>query len=64
MRICNTLGEDSQGFERFWERIRKDSWDFGRGFARIRGLWERIHKDSPDFGRGFARIHETLGGDS
>ena len=56
MRICKTLGEDSQGFERLWERIRKDSRDFGRGFARIRKtlgedsqgfmrLWERIHKD-------------------
>ena len=26
---------------RLWERIRKDSHDFGRGFVR---LWERIHK--------------------
>ena len=23
MRICETLGEDSQGFVRLWERIRK-----------------------------------------
>ena len=56
MRICKTLGEDSQGFERLWERICKDS-DFGRGFTRIHGtlgedsqgfvrLRERIHKDS------------------
>ena len=51
MRICKTLGEDSQGFERLWERS-KDSWDFGRGFAR-----------TVDFGRGFARIRETLGED-
>ena len=55
-RIRETLGEDSQGFVRLWERIRI------RGFAR---LWERIHKDlREDFGRGFARIHETLGEDS
>ena len=46
MRICKTLGEDSQGFVRLWERIRKDSWTLGedsQGFAR---LWERIRKDS------------------
>ena len=60
---------------RLWERIRKDSQDFGRGFARIREtlgedsqgfarLWERIRKDSRDLGRGFARIHETFGEDS
>ena len=64
MRICETL-----------ERIREDSRDFRRGFARIREtlgedsqgfarLLERIRKDSQDFGRGFARIHETLGEDS
>ena len=57
MRICETLGEDSEGFVRLWERIHKDSRDFGRGFARIRDtlgedlqgfarLWERIRKDS------------------
>ena len=34
MRICETLGEDLQGFVRLWERICKD----------LR-LWERIHKD-------------------
>ena len=54
-RIHKTLGEDLQGFVRFvrlWERIRKDSQDFGIG-----------SEDSRDFGRGFARIHETLGED-
>ena len=51
-RICETLGEDSQGFM----GIREDLQDFGREFARIcetlgedsRGfmrLWKRIHKD-------------------
>ena len=35
-----TLGEDSQGFARLWESIRKDSH------------WERIHEDL----QGFARI--------
>ena len=37
MRICKTLGEDSQGFVRLWE----DS----RGFPR---LWERIREDSQE----------------
>ena len=37
------LGEDSQGFARLWERIRKDSRDFGRGFAKI---CETLGKDS------------------
>ena len=54
----DSLGEDSQGFVRLWERIHKDSQETlgedSQGFAR---LWERIHKDSRDFGRGFARIH-------
>ena len=67
MRICETLGEDLQGFMRLWDRIHKDSRDFVRGFVRIREtsgedsqgfvrLWERIHKDLRVFGRGFARI--------
>ena len=46
MRICETLGEDSEGFTRLWERIHKDSWTLGedlQGFVRLR---ERIHKDS------------------
>ena len=50
-RICETLGEDSQGFMR----------DFGRGFTRIRGLWERIRKDSWTLGedlQGFVRLWE------
>ena len=55
MRICKTLGEDSQGFERLWERIRKDSWDFGRGFARIR---ETLGEDSQGFARLLERIHK------
>ena len=33
-RIRKTLGEDLQGFMRLWERIRKYSQDFGRGFTR------------------------------
>ena len=63
--------EDLQGFVRLWERICKDSQDFGGGFARIREtlgeylqdfrrgfvrLWVRNGKDSLDFGRGFTRI--------
>ena len=61
-----TLGElDLQGFaRRLWERICKDSRDFGRGFTRICEIWERILKDLQglrDFGRGFARICKTLG---
>ena len=36
MRICETLEENSRGFVRLWERIRKDSRDLGRGLARIR----------------------------
>ena len=62
-RICETLGQDLQGFVRLGKKIRKDI----QGFARIReslgedlqgfvNLWERILKDSQDFGRGFARI--------
>ena len=34
-----TLGEDSQGFTRLWERIHEDSCGFTR-------LWKRIHEDS------------------
>ena len=56
MGIHETLGEDSQGFVRLWERICRDSQDFGRGFAGIRKtlgedlwgfarLWERICED-------------------
>ena len=58
-RICETLGEDSQGFVRLWiQKIRKDL----QGFARIRetlgedlqGFRETLGEDSGDFGRGFA----------
>ena len=53
-RICETLGQDLQGFVRLWERIHaEDLSDFGRGFARITEdlqgfvrLWERICKIS------------------
>ena len=45
MRICKTLGEDSQGFERLWERICKDSWTLGEDSQGFMGLWERIRKD-------------------
>ena len=48
MRICKTLGEDSQGFIRLRERICKDSQDFGRIFTSIFDTWERIHKDLQD----------------
>ena len=54
MSIRETLGEDSQGFVRLWERIHKDLRDFGRGFARIR---ETLGEDL----QGFARL---LGEDS
>ena len=44
MRICETLGEDMQGFVRLWERIcMRIHGDFGSGFMR---LWERIHEDT------------------
>ena len=57
---------------RLWERICKDSQDFGGGFTRIQEklgensqglarLWRviaMICEDLQDFGRGFARIHE------
>ena len=46
-RIRETLGEDSQGFARLWERIlariRETLGEDSQGFAR---LWERIRKDS------------------
>ena len=56
MIIHETLGLDSLGFMRLWERIHEDLKDFGRGFVRIHEtlgedlqgfmkLWERIHKD-------------------
>ena len=57
MRICKTLGEDSQGFVRLWERIcktHKTLGEYSQGFVR---LWERIHKDLQDSGRVFTRIH-------
>ena len=47
-RICETLGEDSQGFMRLCERIHGDLWDL-QGFTRLQ---ER-----------FVGIHETLGED-
>ena len=50
-RIRETLGEDSQGFMRLWERICKD---IGRG---------SFGGDLQVFVRGFARIRETLGDD-
>ena len=66
-RICETLGEDSQGFT----RICKDLRDFGRGFARIceifgRGfgfarLWERICKTLEGFVRLWERICTDFG---
>ena len=38
---------------RLWEKIRKDSRDFGRGFARIRKTFAiGLGEDSRDFGRG------------
>ena len=49
-RICETLGEDLQGFVRLWDR-----------FARIQ---VRLCKDSQgSLGQGFARIRESLGED-
>ena len=57
MRICKTLGEDSHGFIRLWERICKDSQDFGRIFTRI---CETLGEDSQGFqdsGRVFTKIH-------
>ena len=57
MRIGKTLGEDSQGFVRLWERICEDSQDFGRGLAR---LWERIGKTLGEDSQGFARLWERI----
>ena len=45
-RIRETLGEDSQGFAKPWERICKDLPDFRRGFARIH---ETLGEDSQGF---------------
>ena len=66
-RICETLGQDLQGFVRLWKKIHKDIQGFARireslgedlqGFAR---LWERIRKDSRDFLTGFLKICETF----
>ena len=66
-RICKTLGEDSQdferGFTRLWESIHETLGEHLQGFTR---LWERICGDLQDF-RRFARlwerIHKTLGED-
>ena len=44
--FTETLVEDLQGFVRLWERICKDSRDFGRGFARIHETLGEICKDS------------------
>ena len=66
-RICETLGDDLQGFVRLWERIHKDScqtlgedWeelqDFMRRFARILGTLA-------DDLQGFVTLCETLGED-
>ena len=46
MRICETLGKDSQGFASLWERIHKTLREDLLGFVR---LWERICKDSQGF---------------
>ena len=35
MRIHKTLGEDSQGFMRHWERIHKTLGEDSQGFVRI-----------------------------
>ena len=55
-----SLGEDLWGFvrihARLWERIHKDSRDFGRGFV---GIHETFGEDL----LGFPRIHKTLGED-
>ena len=40
MSICETLGEDSQGFMRLWVRTLED---FGRGLA---GICETLGEDS------------------
>ena len=51
MIIHETLGLDSLGFMRLWERICKDLQDFGRGFV---GIHETLGEDFQDL-----RIHET-----
>ena len=56
MRICKTLGEDSQGFMSLWESISKYSQDFGRVFVRICKTLGEDLQDSHDFGRICARI--------
>ena len=48
-RICESLGEDLQGFVRLWVSIHEDSQDFGGGFARIR---ETLGEEW----QGFARL--------
>ena len=54
-RICETLGEDLQGFA----RIRNET--LGENLQGFHKDWD---EDLQDFGRGFARICETLGEDS
>ena len=46
-RICEILGEDSQGFARLWERIS----GFMRLWERIARIRETLGEDLLDFGR-------------
>ena len=41
-RICETLGEDSQGFARLWERIHGDL----QGFVGFMRICETLGEDS------------------
>ena len=52
--IREISGEDLQGFVKLWERICKDSQDFGRGFG------ETLGEDLQGFERLWGRICETL----
>ena len=55
VRICETLGEDSQGFARLWEMIHKILGEDLQGFVR---LLEGICKDLQDFAKLWERIRK------
>ena len=58
------MQEDLQGFVNLWERILKDSQDFGRGFARItedlEGFVKTLGEDLQVFVREFGRVFARL----
>ena len=49
--LPKSIRKDSRDFGRGFARIRETLGEDSRGFVRIVGLWERIRGDSRDFGR-------------